>query len=54
LDIRYIVVATGVILTGRKVLISPVALRYPPWGALHLYVNLNSEQVESSPSIDLH
>jgi hypothetical protein len=38
--IRYIVVATGVILQGRKVLISPVALRYPAWTPLHLHVNL--------------
>ena len=52
--IRYIVVATGEILTGRKVLISPVALRHPAWSPLHLNVNLTSRQVESSPGIDLH
>jgi len=51
--IRYIVVATGVILTGRKVLISPMAVRDAGWSPLHLYVNLTSEQIERSPSIDL-
>jgi hypothetical protein len=52
--IRYIVVGMGVILPGRKVLISPMALRYPVWSPLHINVNLTWRQVESSPSIDLH
>jgi uncharacterized protein YrrD len=52
--IRYIVVETGIILSGRKVLISPLALLHPAWSPLHLHVNLTWEQVESSPSIDLH
>ncbi len=52
--IRYIVVATGIIFSGRKVLISPVALRYPAWSPLHLYVNLTREQVQNGPGIDLH
>jgi hypothetical protein len=52
--IRYIVVATGSILAGRKVLISPVALLHPAWSPLHIRVNLTWEQVESSPSLDLH
>jgi len=52
--IRYIVVETGVILSGRKVLISPTALRERAWSPLHIRVNLTWEQVESSPSIDLH
>jgi sporulation protein YlmC with PRC-barrel domain len=52
--IRYIVVATGVILPGRKVLISPVALRHPVWTPLHLHANLTWRQVEESPGIDLH
>ncbi len=52
--IRYIVVATGTILSGRKVLISPVALQRPAWSPMHIRVNLTWEQVESSPSIDLH
>ena len=51
--IRYIVVATGLILSGRKVLISPLALRHPAWSPLHINVNLTCEQVASSPGIDL-
>jgi uncharacterized protein YrrD len=52
--IRYIVVATGIILSGRKVLISPLALRHPAWSSLHISVNLTCDQVQNSPSIDLH
>lgn len=52
--IRYIVVETGVILPGRKVLISPIALQDQAWSPLHLWANLTPEQVERSPSIDLH
>ena len=50
--IRYIVVATGLILPGRKVLLSPLALRHPTWSPLHINVNLTCEQVASSPGID--
>ena len=39
--IRYIVVATGLIFKGRKVLISPLALRHPALSPLHINVNLN-------------
>ncbi len=52
--IRYIVVDTGAILSGNKVLISPLALRQPAFTALHIWVNLNWQQVESSPGFDLH
>ncbi len=52
--IRYIVVATGIIFSGRKVLISPVALRHPALSPLHIYVNLTREQVQNSASIQLH
>ena len=51
--IRYIVVATGLILSARKVLISPLALRHPACSSLHINVNLTCEQVDRSPSIDL-
>lgn len=51
--IRYIVVGTGAILSGRKVLISPVALRQPALRSLHVWVNLTSKQVDGSPSLDL-
>ena len=52
--IRYIVVGTGIIFSGRKVLISPLALRHPAWSPLHIFVNLTRQQVQNSPSIDLH
>ncbi len=52
--IRYIVVGTGIIFSGRKVLISPLVLRHPAWSPLHIYVNLTRDQVQNSPSIDLH
>lgn len=52
--IRYIVVETGAILPGRKVLISPTGLRERAWSPLHIWVNLTPKQVRSSPSIDLH
>jgi PRC-barrel domain len=52
--IRYIVVKTRSVLSARKVLISPVALRKPAWRPLHLWVKLTWKQVESSPSIDLN
>ncbi len=51
--IRYMVVETGAILSGRKVLISPTALREPAWSPLRLWADLTSEQVRRSPSIDL-
>lgn len=52
--IRYIVVASGDILPGRKVLISPLALSHPVWSPLHIHVNLTSDQVAHGPSVDLH
>jgi len=52
--IRYIVVETGTILPGHKVLISPLALRQPALRSLHIWVNLTWKQVDSSPNFDLH
>src|SRR5665213_1434094 len=52
--IRYIVVETGAILSGPKVLISPLALRRPALRSLHICVNLTWKQVADSPSFDLH
>jgi hypothetical protein len=52
--IRYIVVETGTVLAGRKVLISPTALCELPWSSLHLRATLTCEQIDRSPSIDLH
>ncbi len=52
--IRYIVVESGVILSRRKVLISPASLQERAWSPLHIRVKLTCGEVESSPSIDLH
>jgi uncharacterized protein YrrD len=51
--IRYLVVDTGNWLSGRKVLISPLAFEPPNWADRSLPVRLSREQVEDSPSIDL-
>ncbi|WEK21584.1 MAG: PRC-barrel domain-containing protein [Candidatus Pedobacter colombiensis] len=50
--IRYLVVKTGGWLSGRKVLLSPVALQQPDWKNKIFPVNLNKEQVKKSPDID--
>lgn len=50
--IRYVVADTGGWLSGRKVLISPVALGSPDWESRTFPVNLTKEQVRNSPSID--
>jgi len=51
--VRYLVVDTGYWLFGRRVLISPTALKRPDWEAEVLPVTLTREQVENSPDIDL-
>ena len=50
--IRYLVVDTGKWLSGRKVLISPAALRQPEWEKREFPVSLTREMVETSPAID--
>jgi sporulation protein YlmC with PRC-barrel domain len=50
--IRYMVVDTGQWLSGRKVLISPLALRTPNWSSETFPVQITKEQVRSSPDID--
>jgi hypothetical protein len=50
--IRYMVVETGSWLSGRKVLISPVALGKPDMSSRSIPVNLTREQVRLSPDID--
>ena len=50
--IRYMIVKTGGWLTGREVLISPVALLAPDWVHKIMPVNLTRKQVEESPDID--
>ena len=50
--IRYLVVDTGGWLSGRKVLISPIALGSPDWMIQELPVSLTKRQVEHGPGID--
>lgn len=50
--IRYLVVDTGHWLSGRKVLISPLAIGHVDWMAQQLAVSLTKTQVERSPDID--
>jgi sporulation protein YlmC with PRC-barrel domain len=51
--VRYLVVDTGPLFFGRKVLISPVAIESIDWDREALRVDLTQEQVENSPDIDL-
>jgi hypothetical protein len=50
--IRYLVVETGSWLSGRRVLLSPVALDTPEWETKTLPVKLTQEQVKGSPPVD--
>jgi sporulation protein YlmC with PRC-barrel domain len=50
--IRYLVVDTGNWLSGRKVLISPLAIGHPDWLGQLLPVALTKAQVEKSPDVD--
>jgi hypothetical protein len=52
--VRYLVVETGTWLSSRKVLISPIAIGAPDWGARVLPANLTLQQVKDSPDIDTH
>ena len=51
--VRYLVVDTGGWLSGRRVLISPMALGQTDWLDRRLPVSLTRQQVEDSPPIDL-
>ena len=50
--IRYLVVDTGSWLSGRNVLISPIAIGHPKWARRTLPVSITKEQVQISPDID--
>ena len=50
--VRYLVADTGGWLTGRTVLISPIAIRGADWFGRQLSVDLTREQVENSPGIE--
>jgi hypothetical protein len=50
--IGYLVVDTGDWLSGRRVLISPIAMGETDWPDHRLHVKLTRQQVENSPEID--
>lgn len=50
--VRNLIVETSNWLFGRKVLISPMALRAPDWKAKVFPVNLSKNQIKNSPVID--
>jgi hypothetical protein len=50
--IRYMIAETGNWLSGRKVLISSVALGKPNWESRTFSINLTCDQVRNSPDID--
>jgi uncharacterized protein YrrD len=50
--VRYVVVDTGGWLAGRKVLLSPIAVRKMDWAGKRLTAALTKAQVEKSPNID--
>lgn len=50
--IRYLVVATGSWLFGKRVLISPNAVERVEWESKHIRIGLSREQVRDSPDID--
>ncbi len=50
--IRYMVADTGKWLPGRKVLVSPIALRKPDWEARRFPVQLTRQEIEDSPPLD--
>lgn len=50
--VRYLVADTGGWLSGRKVLITPPALRESDWRGERLGLALTREQIEQSPDID--
>jgi hypothetical protein len=52
--IRYLVVNAGDWLSGRLVLVSPLALRQAEWQSKRLDVALTKRQIENSPPIDTH
>ncbi|MGK2863188.1 MAG: PRC-barrel domain-containing protein, partial [Chitinophagaceae bacterium] len=50
--IRYLIVETGSWLSGRKVLLSPLAVMNNDWEQETFQVNLTMEQIKNSPPID--
>lgn len=52
--VRYLVADTGGWLTGRKVLISPMALQEPDWQSQRFPVSMTRNEIRESPPLDAH
>jgi hypothetical protein len=50
--VRYLVVESGDLLSSRKVLVSPIAIRRQGWTDGFLHVSITKQQVKNSPDID--
>ena len=50
--VRYLVVDTGGLLGGRRVLISPIAFRGVEWSTRQFHVELTIDKVRHSPGVD--
>ena len=51
--VRYLVVETGGLLGGHRVLISPISFRRAEWSTRSIHVALTMEKVKNSPSVDV-
>lgn len=52
--IRHLQIDTGGWLTGRKVLVSPIAVIETDWDEKHLHINLTRQDIQDGPGIDSH
>src|SRR5688572_29491583 len=52
--IRYVVVDTGSLVKGHRVLISPLSVGRTEWGERQLLLSISRDQVKNSPDIDTH
>ena len=51
--VRYLVVETGGLLGGHRVLISPISFSRAEWSTRSIHVALTIEKVKDSPSVDV-
>lgn len=50
--VRYLVANTGSWLSGRRILLSPLAMTGAPDANSHIHMNLTTKQIEQSPRVD--
>ena len=50
--VRYLVVETGAVFNGCRVLISPIAFRAVDWATRQFHLALTIDQVKGSPGVD--